>query len=228
MSTPLAGTALSSGFARRHHWCDPLIGEVDVALQVLAGQASAGRKNPAGAVRAGSEAELADADKRHAAGLMRINHVGEICAQALYRGQAAASRDVVSQALFYAAAAEEVDHLVWCQQRLRELGSRPSLLNPVWYAGSFALGALAGRAGVSRNLGFMAETERQVEAHLDSHLKSLPSSDTRSRKIVEQMKHDEIAHRTTAERAGAVRLPGPVRFGMKLMSRLMTATAYRI
>jgi ubiquinone biosynthesis monooxygenase Coq7 len=159
---------------------------------------------------------------------MRVNHVGEVCAQALYRGQAAASKDPSSAALFYRAAADEIDHLAWCQQRLRELDSRPSLLNPLWYAGSFTLGVLAARAGVARNLGFMAETERQVEAHLEDHLQRLPAGDTRSLKIVEQMKQDEIGHRVTAERAGAVGMPAPVRGVMRLMSKLMTATAYRV
>jgi ubiquinone biosynthesis monooxygenase Coq7 len=218
----------SSHFTRRQHWLDPFIAEVDVALQVLAGQAAAARPNPAGAVKPDAVHELTTPEKTHAAGLMRVNHVGEVCAQALYRGQAAASKDAASAALFHRAAADEIDHLAWCQQRLRELDSRPSVLNPLWYAGSFTLGVLAARAGVARNLGFMAETERQVEAHLEDHLQRLPADDSRSRKIVEQMKQDEIGHRVTAERAGAVGMPAPVRGVMRLMSKLMTATAYRV
>jgi ubiquinone biosynthesis monooxygenase Coq7 len=228
MAAPQAVSVGSSHFIRRQNWLDPFIAEADVALQVLAGQAAAARPNPAGVAKLESTDDLTAAEKKHAAGLMRVNHVGEVCAQALYRGQAAASKDASAAALFYSAAADETDHLAWCQQRLRELDSRPSLLNPVWYAGSFALGVLAARAGVARNLGFMAETERQVEAHLDDHLERLPPSDTRSRKIVEQMKQDEIGHRVTAERAGAVGMPAPVKGVMRLMSKLMTATAYRV
>jgi ubiquinone biosynthesis monooxygenase Coq7 len=228
MASPQAVSNGSSHFIRRQYWLDPFIAEVDVALQVLAGQAAAARANPAGVAKPELAQDLTAPEKKHAAGLMRVNHVGEVCAQALYRGQAAASKDASAAALFYSAAADETDHLAWCQQRLRELDSRPSLLNPIWYAGSFALGVLAARAGVARNLGFMAETERQVEAHLEDHLQRLPAGDIRSRKIVEQMKQDEIGHRVTAERAGAESMPAPVRGVMRLMSRLMTATAYRL
>ena len=228
MAAPQAVSVGSSHFTRRQHWLDPFIAEVDVALQVLAGQATAARPNPTGIAKLDAGHELTEPEKSHAAGLMRVNHVGEVCAQALYRGQAAASKDASSAELFYRAAADEIDHLAWCQQRLRELDSRPSVLNPLWYAGSFTLGVLAARAGVARNLGFMAETERQVEAHLEDHLQRLPADDTRSRKIVEQMKQDEIGHRVTAERAGAVGMPAPVRGVMRLMSKLMTATAYRL
>jgi ubiquinone biosynthesis monooxygenase Coq7 len=228
MAAPKAVLVGSSHLTRRQHWLDPFIAEVDVALQVLAGQAAAARPNPAGVSKLDAGHELTVPEKTHSAGLMRVNHVGEVCAQALYRGQAAASQDASSAALFYRAAADEIDHLAWCQQRLRELDSRPSVLNPLWYAGSFTLGVLAARAGLARNLGFMAETERQVEAHLEDHLQRLPAGDTRSRKIVEQMKQDEIGHRVTAERAGAVGMPAPVRGVMRLMSKLMTATAYRV
>jgi 3-demethoxyubiquinol 3-hydroxylase len=228
MATSQAVSVGSSHFTRRQHWLDPFIAEIDVALQVLAGQPAAARPNPAGAATPDVAPELTKAETTHSAGLMRVNHVGEVCAQALYRGQAAASKDASSAALFDRAAADEIDHLAWCQQRLRELDSRPSVLNPLWYAGSFTLGVLAARAGVARNLGFMAETERQVEAHLEDHLQRLPAGDTRSRKILEQMKQDEIGHRVTAERAGAVGLPAPVRGVMRLMSKLMTATAYRV
>jgi len=228
MAAPRAVSVGSSHFIRRQHWLDPFIAEVDVALQVLAGQATAARPNPAGVVKPEFGHDLTAPEKKHASGLMRVNHVGEVCAQALYRGQAAASKDVSAATLFHSAAADEMDHLAWCQQRLRELDSRPSLLNPLWYAGSFTLGVLAARAGVARNLGFMAETERQVEAHLEDHLQRLPAGDTRSRKIVEQMKQDEIGHRVTAERAGAAAMPAPVRGVMRLMSKLMTAAAYRV
>lgn len=219
----------SSGFtpfSRRRGPLDPLIAEVDRALRVLSGAATAARPYPATAAEPAPP--LSEQEKRHAAGLMRVNHVGEVCAQALYRGQAAACSDASVSKLLHQAAADEVDHLAWCARRLDELGSRPSLLNPLWYAGSFALGALASRAGTARNLGFMAETERQVEAHLDGHLRSLPDADERSRQIVGQMKADEAQHRSTAEQAGGVPLPAPVRGAMRAMSRVMTSTAYWI
>lgn len=218
---------LSSGFtpfSRRRGPLDPLIAEVDRALRVLSGTASSARPYPATAPE--PQPPLTDAQKRHAAGLMRVNHVGEVCAQALYRGQAAACREASVSKLLQQAASEEVDHLAWCARRLDELGSRPSLLNPLWYAGSFTLGALASVAGTARNLGFMAETERQVEAHLDGHLRSLPETDERSRQIVTQMKADEVQHRNSAEQAGGVPLPAPVRAAMRAMSRVMTSTAY--
>lgn len=220
-------SAQQTRFVRRHSWFEPFIEEADVALQVLSGVVVGSRSNPAGPRKSGHD-ELNQEQKTHAAGLMRVNHVGEVCAQALYRGQAAVCKDANTAALFHEAAEEEVDHLAWCSQRLTELNSRPSLLNPLWYAGSFGLGLLAGQAGIARNLGFMAETERQVEAHLDDHLKTLPLEDVRSRKIVEQMKQDEIGHRITAERNGAIELPLPVKGLMKLMSKVMTTTAYRL
>lgn len=219
-----------SGFVRRNGPLENLLAEVGRALQVLDGSAQAGRSNPAGArpVNASEQETLSATEKRHAAGLMRVNHVGEICAQALYRGQAMFCNDEAIRTVLHKAAAEEVDHLVWCRERLDELDSRPSLLNPLWYVGSFSLGALASRAGIPRNLGFMAETERQVEQHLDGHLQDLPAHDARSRRIVEQMRDDEIEHRTTAETHGAVPLPGPIKLAMRLMSKIMTTTAYRI
>jgi len=219
----------SSGFvpfSRRRGPLDPLFAEIDRALRVLSGAAASARPYPAQAPE--PVPPLSDPQKRHAAGLMRVNHVGEVCAQALYRGQAAACREAPVRELLHRAAAEEVDHLAWCARRLDELGSRPSLLNPLWYAGSFALGALASRAGTARNLGFMAETERQVEAHLDGHLRSLPDTDQRSRQIVHKMKDDEAQHRASAEQAGGVPLPAPVRGAMRAMSRVMTSTAYWI
>ncbi len=205
---------------------DGLLDEAGRALRVLSGSASAGRPYPARAEEPAGQ--LSDQDKRHAAGLMRVNHVGEVCAQALYRGQAVGCRDASTRTLLRGAAAEEVDHLVWCGERLDELGSRPSLLNPLWYAGSFALGVLASYACVPRNLGFMAETERQVEAHLESHLRTLPVRDQRSRQVVVQMKNDEAGHRDSAEQAGGVPLPAPVRGAMRAMSKVMTGTAYWI
>lgn len=212
--------------ARRAGPFDAVFVELDRALRVLSGAATASRPNPAQAQEAHDT--LSPQEKRHAAGLMRVNHVGEICAQALYRGQASVCKQADIQALLRDAATEEVDHLVWCQQRLDELGSRPSLLNPLWYAGSFALGVVASAAGVPRNLGFMAETEKQVEEHLETHLQTLPPADIRSRQIVQKMKEDEVNHRNIAEDAGGIPLPAPVRGAMRLMSKVMTATAYRI
>jgi len=227
MQNPLPPTiAPARPLARRSGALDALLTEAGRALQVLSGTAQSGRSYPADAPEAAGT--LTPEEKRHAAGLMRVNHVGEICAQALYRGQAAACRDAAARSLLRVAAAEEVDHLAWCQRRLEELGSRPSLLNPAWYTASFGLGVLASYAGVRRNLGFMAETERQVEAHLDSHLRTLPAADQRSRQIVRQMRDDEAGHRASAERAGGVPLPLPVRGAMRLMSKVMTGTAYWI
>ena len=218
---------LASGFVRRHGMFDALIAEADMALQVLSGAVRSKRPNPAATLAPESQ-ELDMEQKRHAAGLMRVNHVGEICAQALYRGQSVVCKDPACTQVLLEAAAEEVDHLAWCGQRLSELDAHPSILNPIWYLGSFVLGSLAGRSGVPHNLGFMAETERQVEAHLDSHLERLPAQDSRSRAIVLQMKNDEIKHRETAENHGALPLPAPVKGVMQAISRLMTTTAYRI
>lgn len=221
-----------SPFLRRMSFMDKVLSEVGRAVQILDGSVHAARPNPAGKVpfaAAADDAEvLSPAEQAHAAGLMRVNHVGEICAQALYRGQATFCGDAAIQELFRKAAAEEVDHLAWCRDRLTELQSRPSLLNPLWYAGSFTLGAIASKAGRGRNLGFMAETEKQVEQHLDRHLVDLPAADERSRKILTQMRDDEIAHRATAESNGAQRLAKPTQWIMKGMSRIMTTTAYRI
>ena len=218
---------LASGFVRRHGMFDALIAEADMALQVLSGAVRSKRPNPA-AMLATESQELDIEQKRHAAGLMRVNHVGEICAQALYRGQSVVCKDAACTQVLLEAAAEEVDHLAWCGQRLSELDARPSVLNPIWYLGSFVLGSLAGRSGVPHNLGFMAETERQVEAHLDSHLERLPAQDSRSRAIVLQIKNDETKHRETAEIHGALPLPAPVKGVMQAISRLMTTTAYRV
>jgi len=211
---------------------DDLLSEVGHALQVLGGRLPAQRPNPADQLSQAdsdqAEAALSDADKRHAAGLMRVNHVGEICAQALYRGQAMFCKNAAVQDVFLEAATEEVDHLVWCHDRLQELSSRASVFNPLWYAGSFTLGLIASRASVAYNLGFMAETERQVEEHLDGHIEDLPAQDARSRAIVAQMRLDEIEHRTTAEDKGSRKLPLPIRLAMRGMSKVMTTTACRL
>ena len=204
---------------------DRLAVEAQRALETVLGSPPAVRANPAA-----SEADvvLADGERRHAAGLMRINHVGEVCAQALYCGQAAVARDAATREHLLEAAQEETDHLAWCADRLRELDSRPSVLNPLWYAGSFAIGALAGLRGDGWNLGFVVETERQVEAHIDEHLASLPPEDGRSRAILEVMKADEARHADAAEAAGARVLPVPVPTLMAAASKLMKAIAYRI
>ena len=194
---------------------DRLLVEAQRALETTLGDPAAARPYPATA----ADPELADPARRHAAGLMRINHVGEICAQALYSGQAAVARDPATRADLLAAASEETDHLAWCADRLRELDSRPSLLNPIWYAGSYAIGALAGLRGDGWNLGFVVETEHQVEAHLDEHLKTLPEADARSRAILEVMKEDEARHADHAEAAGAKILPQPIPRAMALASK---------
>jgi len=203
---------------------DHLITSFDNALRTLHGvYSSQSRPNPAGNM---DEAELDDNERKHIAGLMRVDHVGEICAQALYQGQALTARDEKTRQHMLEAAAEETDHLAWCDDRLQELGSHTSLLNPLWYAGSFAIGAAAGLAGKGWNLGFVVETERQVEAHLDEHLQQLPEKDRRSRIILQQMKEDEIRHADNAQHAGGKPLPGPVKDGMRLASRIMTSFAY--
>ncbi|KGM55101.1 2-octaprenyl-3-methyl-6-methoxy-1,4-benzoquinol hydroxylase [Lysobacter daejeonensis GH1-9] len=199
--------------------------EAQRALETVLGSPPALRANPA-AMEA--DVVLDEVERRHAAGLMRINHVGEVCAQALYCGQAAVARDDATRAHLLEAAQEETDHLAWCADRLRELDSRPSLLNPLWYAGSFAIGALAGLRGDGWNLGFVVETERQVEAHIDEHLASLPAGDGRSRAILEVMKADEARHADEAEAAGARVLPVPVPSLMAAASKVMKAIAYRV
>lgn len=233
-SLPSSATVVSGEetYFRRPTAIDKILTEFGRALHVLGGTMHASRPNPAGKTSpAGSSdaaVELTPQEQRHAAGLMRVNHVGEICAQALYRGQALFCRDAAIRKVLLQAAAEEVDHLVWCNERLAELSSRPSVFNPFWYAGSFSLGLIASRAGTRHNLGFMAETEQQVEEHLNGHLERLPRQDTRSRAIVAQMRDDEMTHRTTAEDHGASKLPLPVRLSMRAMSRVMTTTAYRL
>ena len=172
------------------------------------------------------EADLSDDERSHAASLMRVNHCGEICAQALYQGQALMSKDEGIKRALESAAQEETEHLAWTERRIAELGGRKSLLNPLWYGGSLAIGILAARFGDGVNLGFLAETERQVESHLKSHLDRLPPLDLKSREIVTQMKKDEAEHADTAIRLGAVDLPGPVKAAMKASSRVMTGVAY--
>jgi ubiquinone biosynthesis monooxygenase Coq7 len=174
------------------------------------------------------ESPLDDAARKHAAGLMRVNHVGEVCAQALYFGQAAVAHDERQRARMLEAAAEETDHLAWCGERLRELGSRPSFLNPLWYAGAYAIGATAGVISDRLSLGFVVETERQVEAHLDEHLETLPADDAKSRAIVRVMKEDEARHASNALAAGAEILPDPVPLLMRFASKVMKTVAYRI
>ena len=204
---------------------DRLLDSAQNALSTVAGNPRAERANPGAGI---PEVVLDAPERRHAAGLMRINHVGEVCAQALYIGQAAVARDPATRAQLLEAAQEETDHLAWCADRLRELDSRPSLLNPIWYAGSYAIGALAGLRGDGWNLGFVVETERQVEAHLDEHLKTLPAADARSRAILEVMKDDEARHADHAEAAGAKVLPQPIPRLMAAASNLMKAVAYRL
>ena len=198
---------------------------VQSALGTVFGRVHAERANP-GAAEA--DLVLEDEERRHAAGLMRVNHVGEVCAQALYTGQAAVARDPATRVQLLQAAQEETDHLAWCADRLHELDSRPSLFNPLWYAGSYAIGVLAGLRGDGWNLGFVAETERQVEAHLAEHLETLPPEDARSRAILAAMKDDESRHALAAEQAGARALPFPVPSLMTAASNVMKTVAYRI
>jgi len=205
---------------------DHLIISIDNALRLSSGVTAApSRPNPGTPV---PEVVMDEASRKHAAGLMRINHAGEICAQALYAGQAATARNPEVQAEMQKAADEEIDHLGWCRERLDELQSRPSLLAPVWYAGSFAIGAAAGLAGDGWSLGFLKETENQVEAHLENHISRLPPEDAKSRAILDQMKIDEAKHARMAENAGAFDLPRPVRKLMKLTAGGMKAIAYKL
>lgn len=204
---------------------DAIINAMDSALRTLFAPARATRANPGASMPGG---DLNDQQRREAAALMRVNHVGEICAQALYTSQALATRDPALRRHFEQAAREETDHLAWTEERLREMGDRPSLLNPLWYAGAFGLGLLAGRFGDRVSLGFVVETERQVEAHLDSHLERLPEQDRASRAIVAQMKLDEREHADQALAAGAVLLPAPVKGMMRAAAKVMTTTAHYI
>ena len=202
---------------------DSFIGVFDSALRVLSGVAVARRKSPSSTL---AQTTLSEEERKRSAGLMRVNHVGEVCAQALYEAQALFARDEVTRAQFKQAGDEELDHLAWTAERLRELNARPSVFNPLWYAGAFAMGAIAARVGDQHSLGFVVETERQVEAHLNGHLSDLPADDVRSRAIVTQMRDDEIEHGDAAKKLGAAELPQPVRIGMRAMSKVMTSTAY--
>lgn len=204
---------------------DKLLINVDTALRTATGQvAEAKRANPAAET---PDIVMNEPEREHAAGLMRINHAGEVCAQALYAGQAATAKTADVQADMQRAADDEIDHLSWCKQRLGELDSQPSRLDPLWYAGSFAIGAVAGLAGDGWSLGFVKETENQVEAHLEGHIEKLPPEDARSRAILEQMKLDEARHAQMAVDSGAFDLPDPVRGLMKLTAGVMKAVAYR-
>jgi ubiquinone biosynthesis monooxygenase Coq7 len=204
---------------------DPLIVQVDLALRTLFANAPTARAMPGMEL---PETAMAGAERQHAAALMRVNHVGEVCAQALYAGQAFVAEDRAVRQALGQAAWEETEHLNWTENRIAELGGRKSLLNPLWYLGAWTIGVVAGRLGNQVSLGFLAETEHQVEAHLDGHLDKLPVADLRSRAIVEQMKLDEIEHAETAIKLGAGELPGPIKGAMKLAARFMTGTAYWI
>ena len=204
---------------------DRFLGAADEALRTLFATPRATRPCP---VVPAESTHLGAQERSHAAALMRVNHVGEVCAQALYTAQALATRNDALRAQLEQAAREETDHLAWTQSRLDELGARPSLLNPLWYAGAFAMGLVAGRIGDRVSLGFIVETERQVEAHLQGHLERLPAADHASRAIVAQMKDDEAAHANQALRAGAAELPQPVKLAMRAAAKVMTTTAHYI
>jgi ubiquinone biosynthesis monooxygenase Coq7 len=205
---------------------DRFIIEFDTALRSVVGGASAQRPTPGS--ESGANSALDSEQRKHAAGLMRVNHVGEVCAQALYQSQKLVARNSDIQDMLERSGQEEMDHLAWCETRLKELGSHTSYLNPFWYAGSFLIGMAAGLAGDQWSLGFVAETEKQVENHLESHLKKLPEDDHRSRAIVDQMRIDEIEHGQAALHAGGVALPEPIQNIMQAISQAMTTTAYKI
>ncbi|HEY8084666.1 MAG TPA: 2-polyprenyl-3-methyl-6-methoxy-1,4-benzoquinone monooxygenase [Methylophilaceae bacterium] len=202
---------------------DTFIKEFDKGLRAVFTRAQSVRAHPDAQL---AENELTMAQKRHSAALMRVNHTGEVCAQALYNGQALTAHDPRTAASLKQASAEETEHLAWCEKRIKELGGRTSVLNPLWYAGSFALGALAGAIGDKWSLGFLAETEHQVERHLQSHLDKLPQPDDKSRAIVQQMQQDEAQHAASATAQGGAILPVPVQKAMQLSSKMMTQTTY--
>ena len=205
---------------------DRFIIEFDTALRSVVGGANAQRPTPGS--DSGANTALDSEQRKHAAGLMRVNHVGEVCAQALYQSQKLVARNSEVQEMLDRSGQEEMDHLAWCETRLKELGSHTSYLNPIWYAGSFAIGLAAGLAGDKWSLGFVSETEKQVENHLASHLKKLPEEDHRSRAIVDQMRIDEIEHGQAAMNAGGVTLPETIQKMMQAISKVMTTTAYKI
>ncbi|CAN5278024.1 2-polyprenyl-3-methyl-6-methoxy-1,4-benzoquinone monooxygenase [soil metagenome] len=204
---------------------DSLLHAADSALRTVFANPKASRSTPEPATPPGT---LTESERKLSGALMRVNHVGEVCAQALYTAQAAVTRDADLRTHLLEAAHEETDHLAWTRQRLDALGAKPSLLNPVWYAGAFGLGLVAGKFGDPLSLGFVAETERQVEAHLNSHLGRLPAGDTASRAVVLQMKIDEARHASAAIDAGGIELPAPAKALMKVASRVMTTVAHRI
>lgn len=204
---------------------DQVITRFDQALRTVFAPAHGERETPGADL---ADAPLNEADRQGVAALMRVNHCGEVCAQALYQGQAAWAKDATVRGELERASREETDHLAWTEQRIAELGGRKSLLNPLWYAGSFAIGMLAGRLGDRWSLGFLAETERQVEAHLSRHLERLPEGDQRSRAILEQMKTDEARHADTATGLGALELPAPVKSLMRLTARVMTTVSHKV
>lgn len=204
---------------------DSVLSVADAALRTLFAKPHATRPTPCPDAPPGA---LTDAERRETGALMRVNHVGEVCAQALYTAQAAVTRDAALRMHFTDAAREETDHLAWTQQRLDELGAHPSVLNPIWYIGAFGLGLVAGKLGDALSLGFVAETERQVEAHLDGHLDRLPAGDTASRAIIDQMKLDEARHASQAWSAGAKELPPPAKALMRAAAKVMTTVAHRV
>ncbi|MGB4882541.1 MAG: 2-polyprenyl-3-methyl-6-methoxy-1,4-benzoquinone monooxygenase [Neisseria sp.] len=204
---------------------EKLIPQVDVVLRTLFAPATTTRSYPDAGLE---EGELTAAEKQHALGLMRVNHVGEVCAQALYQGQAITARDKTNREALQHAAYEEVEHLAWTEKRVKELGGRTSLLNPIWYAGSLAVGLGAGLLGDKWNLGFLEETEHQVTAHLEEHLEDLPENDIKSRAVVTQMRLDEMKHAEMAHQFGAAPLPLPIKEMMKLTSKVMTSISYRL
>lgn len=218
---PDAPSPRSAG--RRYSLTDRLIAPLDQAARTLFGAPHATRPYPAEGI---PESVEKPTDRSRAAALMRVNHAGEIAAQALYQGQALTARSEATKESLQTAAREESDHLSWCAERIDELGGRTSLLNPLWYAGSFTIGALTGLAGDRTSLGFVAETERQVVEHLEGHLHRLPQDDARTRAIIEQMSADELRHGCQATRAGGAELPPIARAAMKLTARIMTRTAY--
>ncbi|MDH4190117.1 MAG: 2-polyprenyl-3-methyl-6-methoxy-1,4-benzoquinone monooxygenase [Betaproteobacteria bacterium] len=221
----MARTAENSSAGRSPRCIDHLIGEFDLALRTVTGVHRAGRPSPA---EPHHEVELDPVMRAHTAALMRVNHVGEVCAQALYQGQALTARDAHAKEALGKAAREEEDHLAWSSDRIRELGGRMSLLNPLWYAGSLAMGVAAGAMGDRWNLAFLAETERQVEEHLAGHLAQLDPQDRRTGAVVEAMRADEAKHRATAIALGAAELPAPARAAMRLLAKAMTRISYRV
>lgn len=202
---------------------DRIISEFDTGLRTLLAKPHSQRAHPDAGI---AEATLSNDEKRHVSALMRINHTGEVCAQALYSGQALTARDAATSKTMQQAAREETEHLAWCETRIQQLGGRTSVLNPLFYAGSFAIGAIAGALGDKWSLGFLEETEKQVGVHLANHLNQLPGTEEKSRKIIEQMQIDEAKHANDAKQLGAANLPAPVKFCMKQMSKLMTTSTY--